>query len=50
MLRKLTLLLALVVLSLCVAQAALAGNAKSQYGNSSPNGNAWGQSALVDGR
>ena len=48
MLRKLTVLLALVVLALCTVQAALAGP-KGHPGNS-PNGSAWGGSGLVDGR
>jgi hypothetical protein len=47
LLRKLTLLVAFVVLALCTVQVALA--APKDKGKS-PNGNAWGQIGLVDGR
>ena len=48
LLRKLTLLVAFVVLALCTVQVALAapGNGKAK----SPNGNAWGQTSWSDGR
>jgi hypothetical protein len=48
LLRKLTVLLALVVLALCTVQVALAG--PKNNGGNTPNGNAWGASGLVDGR
>ncbi|HEX6699696.1 MAG TPA: hypothetical protein VF101_03115 [Gaiellaceae bacterium] len=47
MLRKLSLLVALVVLALCVVQAAVAG--PKNHGGNSPNGNAWGQTTWADG-
>ena len=47
LLRKLTLLVALVVLALCTVQVALA--APKDKGKS-PNGNAWGQTSWSDGR
>jgi hypothetical protein len=48
LLRKLTLLVALVVLALCTVQVALAAPNKGK----SPNGNAWawGQDTWNDGR
>ena len=46
LLRKLTLLVAFVVLALCVVQVALAAPGKAH----SPNGNAWGQTSWSDGR
>jgi hypothetical protein len=45
LLRKLTLLAAVVVAALAMSQAAVA-----KKGGHSPNGNAWGGSGLVDGR
>ena len=48
LLRKFTLLAALVVAALSLTQVAVAGN-KGNNGHS-PNGNAWGGSGLVDGR
>ena len=48
MLRKLSVLLALVVLALCMVQVALAGS--KGHSDHSPNGKAWGGSGLVDGR
>jgi len=48
LLRKLTLLVALVVLALCTVQVALA--APKNHGGNSPNGNAWGQTTWSDGR
>jgi len=48
-LRKLSVLLALVVLALCTVHAALAGPNGHHPGNS-PNGSSWGGSGLVDGR
>jgi hypothetical protein len=47
-LRKLTLLVALVVLALCTVQSALAG--PKNPGGNSPNGYAWGQTTWNDGR
>jgi hypothetical protein len=47
LLRKLTLLVALVVLALCVVQAAVA--APKNNGGNRPNGNAWGQTTWADG-
>jgi len=47
LLRKLSLLVALVVLALCVVQAAVAG--PKNHGGNSPNGNAWGQTTWADG-
>ena len=46
-LRKLTLLVAFVVLALCTVQVALAAPNKAK---SPPNGNAWGQTSWSDGR
>ncbi|MDX6511225.1 MAG: hypothetical protein QOE36_729 [Gaiellaceae bacterium] len=47
LLRKLTLLVALVVLALCTVQVALAA---PKDNGKSPNGNAWGQTSWSDGR
>jgi len=47
LLRKFTLLAAVVLAALGMTQAAVAGK---KGGDKSPNGNAWGQTGLVDGR
>ena len=51
-LRKLSVLLAVVVLALCTVQVALAGPNGHHPGNSpnGPNGSSWNGSGLVDGR
>ena len=49
MLRKLSLLAALVVLALCTVQGAVAGS-KGNGPKNPPSGNAWGQDTWADGR